>query len=159
MLRVNWKTFNVPSPTEILTQPMWGKLLRVGKTAPHRLREYLSWGGDVESFPVNSQHSDNPRFPGSVRACGLRAALRFLNCACLDRTKKSEPWIFLPLIFKGLAPLLQSSPPTPMPSTPLPLLPTQRPPLSAHENPNVWEKVLQGVAMLAYGILRCVLSP
>ena len=42
-----------------------------------------------------------------------------------------------------------------MPSTRLPPLLTRRPPLSALEDLEVLEKGLQGVAMLAYGILRC----
>ena len=38
-------------------------------------------------------------------------------------------------------------------------MPMRLPPLPTLEDPDVLEKVLQGVAMLAYGILRCVLCP
>ena len=46
-----------------------------------------------------------------------------------------------------------------MPSLRLPPLPSRGSPPSALEDPDVWEKVLQGVAMLAYGMLRCALGP
>ena len=48
-----------------------------------------------------------------------------------------------------------------MPSTRLPPLLIQHPPLSALalEDPDMREKILQGVAMFAYGMLRCALVP
>ena len=38
-------------------------------------------------------------------------------------------------------------------------MPMRLPPLPTLEDPDELEKVLQGVAMLAYGILRCALCP
>ena len=113
----------------------------------------------IAPYSHQSQHSLSPLTP-----------LANLPPASLPTTS-TTPWLRADLSFTppdSFTPpssALQPSPPIRMPSTRLPPLLTRTstqvggPPPDALENPEVWEKVLQGAAMLAYGNLRCVLLP
>ena len=95
----------------------------------------------------------------SQRGFSPSSATPWVNGSTMPRVDR------LPLSFTTTSSAPQPSPPIQMPSTWLPPPSTRTstqvrgPPPLALEDPELWEKVLQAVAMLMYAILRCALVP